>query len=126
MRRRIIHPHDNEHPRKNHNGSKRRDKADDLGFPPARSHQQLTTNDGKGIHFLSFKFSVSSLKPVNPPALGQSLLGFFELAFFQLVEVVVQVALHAAGEEVEAKHIWERHAENHQISEVEDISRGDD
>ena len=77
---------------------------------------------GKG-----FTLGVSSLKPTREPAaLGQALLGFFELAFFQLVEVVVQVGLHAAGKEVEAKHIRERHAENHQISEVEDVGRGDD
>ena len=127
MRRRVIHPHDNEHPRKNHNGSERRDKADELGFPPAGSHQQLTTNNGKGIHLGCFKLSVSSLKPTREPAaLGQALLGFFELAFFQLVEVVVQVGLHAAGEEVEAKHVRERHTKYHQVTEVENVGRCDD
>ena len=58
MRGGVIHPHDNEHPRKDHNGSERRNKADELGFPPAGSHQQFTANDGKGIHLGCFNFEV--------------------------------------------------------------------
>ena len=86
MRRRIIHPHDNEYKRKNQNGSERRDKADELGFPPARGHQQLTTNDGKGIHLGSFKLSVSSLKPTREPAaLGQRYWVFSNSPFFNFV-----------------------------------------